>query len=135
MRKKLLRGINFLPIILTYAFVSHPVFADAGCANSIDPKNNIGCNSVNTAIGPINTNVPSLVSTIFTILLGLGGGVAILLIIAAGYQMMVSQGNPEKVKEARERLTSAIVGLLFMIFSATILQIIGVSILNIPGIH
>jgi hypothetical protein len=132
MRKNLLTALTIL--FLTIGS-SHVVWADTGCATLVDPKGNVGCTLVNTAIGPIHTNVTSLVSTVFTILLGLGGGVAILLIIASGYQMMMSQGNPEKVKEARERLTSAIVGLLFMIFSATILQIIGVSILSLPGFH
>lgn len=91
------------------------------------------CVTVDTAIGPIQTNVAGLVKNVFSILLGLSGGTAILLIIAAGYQMITSQGNPEKVKEARERLTAAVVGLLFIIFSVAILQIIGVDILNIPG--
>src|SRR6185312_17044860 len=54
-------------------------YSITGCTNK---STDGGCSSVNTAIGIINTNVPSLVSTIFTILLGLGGGIAILLIIA-----------------------------------------------------
>lgn len=91
------------------------------------------CETVSTAIGNIHTDVASLVQNLFSILLGLAGGVAILLIIVAGYQLIASQGNPEKVKEGRERLTSAIVGLLFIIFSVVILQIIGVDILHLPG--
>ena len=100
------------------------------CAGTVGKQ---GCLSVDTAFGPINTDAAGLVTSIFTILLGLSGGVAILLIIAAGYQLMTSQGNPEKVKEGRERLTAAIVGLLFIIFSAAILQIIGVDLLHLPG--
>ncbi|HSD98924.1 MAG TPA: pilin [Patescibacteria group bacterium] len=91
------------------------------------------CTEVSTAFGPIKTDVAGLTKNVLSILLGLSGGVAILLIIAAGYQLMTSQGNPEKVKEGRERLTAAIVGLLFIIFSVAILQIIGVTILQIPG--
>ncbi len=91
------------------------------------------CASVDTAFGPIQTTVAGFVKSTFGILLGLSGGVAILLVIAAGYQMITSQGNPEKVKEARERLTAAIVGLIFIIFSVVILQFIGVDILQIPG--
>ncbi len=48
---------------------------------------------------------------------------------------MASSGNPEKVQAAREQLTSAVVGLLFIIFSITILQVIGVDILHIPGLN
>ncbi len=96
-------------------------------------SNNGPCTQVDTAIGPIQTNPTGLVQALFKILLSLSGGVAVLLIIASGYEMMTSQGNPEKVKGARERLTSAIIGLLFIIFSIAILQIIGVDILQIPG--
>ena len=46
---------------------------------------------------------------------------------------MISQGNPEQVKGAREQLTAAIIGLLFIIFSLVILQVIGFNILRIPG--
>lgn len=86
-----------------------------------------------TALGNINTDPVGFVKSLFVILLSLSGGVAIALIMISGYRLMASGGNPEKVQAAREQLTSAIVGLLFIIFSMTILQIIGVSILHIPG--
>jgi hypothetical protein len=65
--------------------------------------------------------------------LSLSGGIVVLLIIASGYRLMTSQGDPEKVKGAREQLTAAIVGLLFIIFSLVILQAITVDIFHIPG--
>lgn len=91
------------------------------------------CATVDTAIGSIQTDPVLLVKQLFGILLSLAGGIALLLIIYSGYQIMVSQGNPEKLQQARETLTSAIVGLVFLIFSLVILQIIGVDILRIPG--
>lgn len=106
-------------------------FKPPPCHGSIDPKK--GCVSIDTAIGNISTDVNDATNNVFRILLGFAGGVAVLLIIAAGYQMMTSQGNPEKVKEARERLTAAIVGLVFIVFSVAVLQIIGVDILQLPG--
>lgn len=88
---------------------------------------------VNTAIGPIDTNPTGFVKSIFSLLLGISGGIALILIIISGYRLMASRGNPEQVQGAREMLTSAIVGLLFIILSFVILQIIGVNILHIPG--
>jgi len=41
--------------------------------------------------------------------------------------------HPEALKDARDQLISAIIGLIFIIFSLVILQIIGVDILRIPG--
>ncbi|MFH1832783.1 MAG: hypothetical protein ABH816_01265 [Candidatus Levyibacteriota bacterium] len=91
------------------------------------------CAKINTGIGDIQTNPAEFVKSLFGIILSLAGGIALILIIISGYKLMVSQGNPEKVKEAQESLTSAIVGLLFIIFSLVILQIIGVDFLKIPG--
>jgi uncharacterized membrane protein YqhA len=67
------------------------------------------------------------------ILLSLAGTIAMIIIIFSGYEMMISRGNDEKLKEAKERLTSAIIGLVFIIFSVALLQVITVDILGIPG--
>jgi hypothetical protein len=88
---------------------------------------------VSTAIGEISTDPPEFIKKIFTVVLGLAGGIALIMIIIAGYKFMTSAGNPEALKGATEQLTSAIVGLLFIILSFVILQIIGVDILKIPG--
>lgn len=85
-----------------------------------------------TAIGPLSTNYVKFVKDIFSVLLALVGGIAVLLIIIAGYKLTTSRGNPEQVKGAQEQLTAAIVGLLFVIFSLVFLEVIGISILGLP---
>jgi len=89
--------------------------------------------SCQTALGNLPTSLSGLLTRVFSIALSIAGVVALGLIIASGYRLMISQGNPEQVKGAREQLTAAIIGLLFIIFSLVILQIIGVNILKIPG--
>lgn len=64
--------------------------------------------------------------------IGVGGGLAFLIILVAGFQTMTSTGNPEKLHAAKELLGGAISGLLLIIFSIFILKIIGVDILGIP---
>lgn len=101
-----------------------------------DPKDSSKikrCLEINTALGPISTEPQGFVRSIFSIVLGLSGGIALVLIIIAGYKFMSSGGNPEATKAATEGLTSAVIGLLFIIFAFVILQIIGVDILRIPG--
>ncbi len=63
---------------------------------------------------------------------GVAGGIAFLLILLAGFQIMTSQGNPERLKAGQELLTSAIAGLILLIFSVFILEFIGVRILGLP---
>ncbi|GEM_PF-1315533 len=105
--------------------------ADTACNTCVgaDPAKPQG---IPTAVGCIPTNLAGFVGRIFGIILGLAGGVALLLIIYSGYRMATEGSNPESLQGARETLTSAIVGLLFIIFSFVILEVIGVDILRLP---
>lgn len=113
------------------------------CSEGLDEKGDITkdpekikvCKKINTAIAAISTNPKEFVTQIFGIILGLSGGIALILIIISGYRIMASSGNPEALQAGREQLVSAIVGLLFIIFSFVILQVIGVEILKIPGFN
>ncbi len=96
-------------------------------------KDNKLCLSFDTAFGNIATNPGQFISTIFGIILSAAGAIALLLIIRAGYKIMTSEGKPEGIKEGRDQLIAAIVGLLFLIFSFVFLQAIGVDILQVPG--
>jgi hypothetical protein len=89
----------------------------------------------NTDIGSISVSPGGFVSSLFTRILGLVGGLAVILIIISGYRLMASRGNPEKLQGAREQLTAAIVGLLFVIFSFVFLQVIGYNLLGLPGFN
>ncbi len=84
--------------------------------------------------GNIAAEPAQLITIIFTIILGFAGGIALLLIISAGYKIIMSKGKPEAIAQGREQLISAIVGLIFIIFSFIILQLVFVDILKIPGI-
>lgn len=92
------------------------------------------CLSISSALGDIPTDPFKLVPKIIEIILGISGAIVIILIIRAGYKLMFSQGNPEKVQEAREELTSAIVGLLFIIFSFVLLQFLLNDLLKIQDL-
>lgn len=63
--------------------------------------------------------------------LGIGGGIAFLLILVAGFQIITSRGDPNRLKAGQELMTSAIAGILLLIFSLVILRIIGFDILGI----
>jgi hypothetical protein len=91
------------------------------------------CLSVSTAVGTLGTEPQTFIKNIYTLVLGLSGGIALILIIVSGYRFMMAQRNPEATKAAVEQLTSAIIGLVFIILSFVLLQIIGVDILHIPG--
>ncbi len=90
-------------------------------------------NKCQTALGEFDVTTPSTIITrIFSIVLGISSFGALILLLIAGYNLITSNGNKEKVAAARESITSAILGLLFIIFAIVILEIIGVDILRIP---
>jgi len=104
--------------------------ADKGKCNSCMGGNK---EAVWTAFGCLPTDSGKFVETLLKFGSGIAGGIAFLLIVIGGFQIVMSAGNPEKLNEGKELVTSAIVGLLFIIFSIFLLRLIGVDILSIPG--
>lgn len=88
---------------------------------------------INTAIGCIRVlDTPeAFLADILRWAVGIGGGIAFLLILYAGFMIMTASGNPERLKAGQELLTSAISGLILLIFSVFILKFIGVDILRL----
>lgn len=93
-----------------------------------------GDKGIKTAIGCIPTEPTALIQGFLKFATGIGGAIALLLMIAGSFQMIASAGNPETVKKGQEQFTNAIIGLLFIIFSVLLLKVIGVDILQIPGL-
>jgi len=90
--------------------------------------------SIQTAIGDIDPdNLQSFTRSLLSIAFGVAGGVAFLLMLFGALQIMTSSGDPEKMKSGSELITSALTGLLFIIFSIFLLKLIGVTVLEIPG--
>lgn len=92
------------------------------------------CGDVDTAIGKIPTcDLNAFARWFVGWAVGIGGGIAFLLMLMAGFRIMSSGGNPDQIKAGKEQLTAAITGLLFIVFSVFLLQLIGVDILHLPG--
>ena len=91
---------------------------------------------INTAIGCIPIyDSGALIGWVLRWTIGIGGGIAFILILVAGFQIMTSRGDPQRLQAGKELLTSAIAGILLIIFSVFILEVIGVDILGIPGFN
>lgn len=118
--------------------VCKPGDKDCSIANALscDPASGIvpGTGGVLTAIGCIPTEPVKLVQGILRFTAAAGGGIALLIMVFGAFEMITSAGNPESIKKGQDRFTNAIIGLLLIIFSTLLLQIIGVDILGIPGL-
>jgi hypothetical protein len=86
-----------------------------------------------TAVGCIPTTYQGITGTLLKIGLMVGGGAGMLMILGAALVLATSEGEQKKINDAKDQITAAIIGLVFIIFSITILQFVGVQILQIPG--
>lgn len=90
--------------------------------------------SINTAIGCIPvSDTNAFMGWVLGWAVGVGGGIAFLLIVYSSFMIMTSQGDPARLKAGQELLTSAISGLIMLIFSVFILKFIGVDILDLDS--
>jgi|GEM_PF-3646860 len=86
-----------------------------------------------TAVGCIKADPQSIIITLVKIGLGVAGGGALLMILSASFVISTSAGDAKKFTEAKEMISNALIGLVFIIMSVTILQFIGVTLFHIPG--
>lgn len=140
MKSKLISLFTAFFLITTLFFATSPVLAvQIGSLNLVTPQGSCGDNSIDTAIGCISTSVEagpnSFFGSVITIAVGLGGGLALLLMLYGVFIVTTSAGIPDKLKEGQEIITSAISGLIFIVLSVFLLNLIGINILGIPGLN
>lgn len=107
------------------------------CAPTGDNQACTTCQSgggVWTALGCIHWDPQTFVTDFLKLALGVAGGIALLLMVYGSFLISVSAGDPKKSEEGKEIITGTIAGLLFIIFSVILLRLIGVEILNVPGL-
>jgi len=114
-------------------FVSRLFFPTHVLAASLDPKYcDVLETKLNTAIGCIPVfDQTEFLAFILRWGVGIGGGIAFILILYSGFMIMTASGNPERIKAGQELLTSAISGLILLIFSIFVLKFIGIDILGL----
>jgi len=66
----------------------------------------------------------NIIGTIIKIVLSLLGLIAVVLIIAGGFMWMTSGGNEEKIKNAKQLMGSAVVGLVIVLLAYSIASFI-----------
>jgi len=86
-----------------------------------------------TAVGCIPREPGKIIQAFITVGLGVGGGFGLISTMVAGFLYSISAGDIKRTGQAKEMLSNSLIGLLFIIFSVTILQFIGFTVLRIPG--
>jgi hypothetical protein len=125
---------KFIIITKLYLFFS---FAKKAFAATPTPLYQGTCDDgqVHTALGCFSTDINGqFFIDLIKITVGLGGGIALLLILVGTFIITTSAGIPDKIKAGQSIITSAITGLIFIILSFFIMNMIGVRIIQLPGL-
>lgn len=100
--------------------------ADSGCSGFESQFSFLSNGSGNdpTAGLPKICTAGSAIAWVTNMALGFAGVIAVVFIIVGGYMYLTSAGNEEGAEKGRKVLTNAIIGLIIIILSATIIRIV-----------
>ena len=77
------------------------------------------------------STLPEIIRYIYMFALGAAGFVALLAILIGAIMYIFSAGNPSKAKDAKDRIMSALLGILILLASVLILRTINPDLVNI----
>lgn len=77
------------------------------------------------------SDVVTMISTIITVVYALAGVVAVAFIIMAGYSIITSSGDPNKLKKGTDTLVWAVAGLVLVVCSSILFEFIA----NLLGVE
>ena len=75
-------------------------------------------------LDPSINDIGSLISVVLKFLIPFAALILLFVFIWGGYDFMLSQGSPEKIKTARSKIVAGIVGLVLMVFAFIIAKFV-----------
>jgi len=137
--------ISLILVGLTIVIIS-PVLAQSLPA-STPVSSETGCDStsglcLNVPIGGIRqvSGFEQYLSLWYNFVLGVSGILATVIIMWGGFKWLTSRGNSAAISDAKDRIWSAVIGLVLLFLSYTLLSIINPRLVNIslpilPGVQ
>jgi hypothetical protein len=111
---------------------SDKCYIGGNCTAPTGPTAGCPYGSINTALGCFYIRTPNVfIIYLLRAGIGLGGGIAFMLMVYAGFIIMTSSGDPRRLTAGKELLTAAISGLLFLVGGVYVLRLIGVDLLGL----
>jgi len=121
MRKKMIKIRIILILILSLSLVPNFVLA----AN-IDPGFDVFRDTLGLGTKDLRETIAELINQA----IGLLGIIAVMVILYGGFVWMISGGNEEKVKKAKDTMISGVIGLVIVLTSFSIANFVINSILQ-----
>ena len=118
---------KYLTLIFLVSFLLLPANSLAVDCNGVE--NNL--NLCYPSFGPnggfllmLDTNLNQLIAWFYYFIVGIAGLSAFVMLVWGGVQWLTSVGSPSKITGAKDKITSALLGLLIILGSWLILQVI-----------
>lgn len=92
-----------------------------------------GEGSLGTALGCLPYEYQPFVTALLRFLVGISGGISLAVMLTGVFRLMTSSGDPKQVQSGRDLFSAGIAGLLFVIFSVSLLRLVAADILKLPG--
>ena len=73
---------------------------------------------------PTGADDGSIMQTVLNVVFVVTGAIAVLMVVISGIRFITSQGNPNEVAKARNGIILAIVGILVILFAASIVNFV-----------
>ncbi|KKW28943.1 MAG: hypothetical protein A3K06_01805 [Candidatus Doudnabacteria bacterium RIFCSPHIGHO2_01_52_17] len=73
---------------------------------------------------PGGAGLATCINDIYILSLGLGGLLALLMIVLAGYRYMTASGNAQQVENAKDAFSSALIGLIVLFVGFVLLYVV-----------
>ncbi len=83
----------------------------------------VAATSLTNPLGSV-TNPDQVIANVISTFLGIVGGIALIIFVYGGFLMLISSGNPEKVKKGRDALMWATLGLVVIFGSYGLAELI-----------
>lgn len=74
-------------------------------------------------------DIGAILLALFEIILRVGALIAVGFVIYAGFQLILAQGEPDKIKGARSTIINALIGLVITLLAAALVNLISGTIL------
>lgn len=126
---------RFLGLAIIISFLLLPNISSAITCNGVESNLNLCYPTVTIpGLGEIDLNtlaasdegIPlnTLIAWFYYFIIGIAGISAFVMLVWGGVEWLTSAGNPSRITSAKDRMTSALLGLLIILTSWLILQVI-----------
>ena len=129
--KKIATVFTVVFFVAIFLFLAHSAYAQV---TTNQTELDFGLQPVEQGIGLGTADIRLIIARIIRAVLGLLGIIAICIILWAGYTIMTSGGNEEKIAEGKKILINAVIGLAIILSSFAIVQFVINQLAKATGI-